>query len=71
MIFLRNNNWTKVGEAKPDDLRLLAPRLVEGTPYVFRVMAVNQEGQSDALDEGKEIVPVAPPITFLITNSIF
>ncbi|GFS00827.1 titin [Elysia marginata] len=57
----RKTSWTKVStvDAK-SPLSCVAQKLLEDVPYMFRVMAVNEEGQSPPLEADKEIVPKAP-----------
>ena len=41
-------------------LTCVATKLLEGTPYLFRVMAVNKEGSSLPLESEDEVVPKKP-----------
>ncbi|GFO38541.1 titin, partial [Plakobranchus ocellatus] len=57
----RKTNWTKVASVDAKSpLSCVAQKLLEDVPYIFRVMAVNDEGQSPPLEADKEIVPKAP-----------
>ena len=47
------SSWTQSGKVKGDQTTLTVPDLRLDTEYVFRVTAVNSEGQSSPL-EGKE-----------------
>jgi hypothetical protein len=42
-------------------LSFLVPKLIEGTPYQFRVLAVNDEGASEPLITDTEIKPKKAP----------
>ena len=57
----RKTSWNKVTtvDAK-SPLSCVASKLLEDTPYIFRVIAVNDEGQSPPLEADKEIIPKAP-----------
>ena len=45
-----SNKWTKCpGHIAPDETEATAKNLDEGEEYDFRVMAVNQEGESEPL----------------------
>ena len=57
----RKTSWTKVASVDAKSpLSCTAQKLLEDVPYLFRVIAVNEEGQSPPLEADKEIVPKAP-----------
>ena len=57
----RKTSWTKVASVDAKSpLSCTAKKLLEDVPYLFRVIAVNEEGQSPPLEADKEIVPKAP-----------
>ena len=55
------SNWSKVDTVDANTLSVTAMKLMEDTPYMFRVIAVNEEGQSQPLEADNEVVPKAPP----------
>lgn len=57
----RKTTWSKVATVDAKTLTCTAQKLLEGTPYIFRVIAVNDEGQSEPLKADKEITPKTPP----------
>lgn len=57
---VRKTTWTKVASVDAKTLTCVATKLLEGTPYLFRVMAVNKEGSSLPLESEDEIVPKKP-----------
>ena len=57
---VRKTTWTKVASVDANTLSCSATKLLEGTPYLFRVMAVNKEGSSAPLECEEEIVPKKP-----------
>lgn len=54
-------SWSKVGSTDDQTLSFVVPRLIEGTPYQFRVLAVNAEGPSEPLVSDGDITPKHPP----------
>lgn len=56
----RKTSWTKVATLDGQTLTCTAPKLLEGTPYIFRVIAVNSEGESQPLEADKEVLPKTP-----------
>ena len=57
----RKTSWTKVASVDAKSpLNFKAQKLLEDTPYIFRVIAVNDEGQSPPLEADKEIKPKSP-----------
>lgn len=57
----RKTTWSKVASVDAKQLTCTATKLLEGTPYLFRVVAVNKEGASLPLESEKEVVPTRPP----------
>ena len=57
---VRKTTWTKVASVDDKTLTCVATKLLEGTPYLFRVMAVNKEGSSLPLESEDEVVPKKP-----------
>lgn len=59
----RRLSWSKIGTVPVDDqtLSFVVPKLIEGTPYQFRVVAVNDEGASEPLVTDTEIKPKKAP----------
>ncbi|RUS90387.1 hypothetical protein EGW08_001882, partial [Elysia chlorotica] len=57
----RKTSWTKVTTVDAKfQLNCVAHKLLEDVPYMFRVSAVNEEGQGPPLEADKEVVPKAP-----------
>lgn len=50
--------WSKIGKVDADKTSFTAQDLKEGTDYYFRVIAVNDEGDSDALETKDTIRPL-------------
>ena len=44
------STWTKAGKVDSSTTKFTVPDLKDGTEYYFRVMAVNSEGESPALE---------------------
>lgn len=57
----RRLSWTKVGSVDDKTLSFVVPKLIEDTPYQFRVLAINAEGASEALVSEAEIKPKQQP----------
>lgn len=57
----RRLSWSKIGTVDDQTLSFLVPKLIEGTPYQFRVLAVNDEGASEPLITDTEIKPKKAP----------
>lgn len=51
------STWSPVGQVKGDALSFTVGDLQEGTEYHFRVIAVNAEGQSPALEAKETVKP--------------
>jgi titin len=58
---VRKTTWSKVADVDANTLSCVATKLLEGTPYLFRVMAVNKEGTSAPLEAEEETTPKKPP----------
>ncbi|KAH9498302.1 hypothetical protein Btru_006487 [Bulinus truncatus] len=56
----RKSTWTKLATVDSKTLSCTAQKLIEDTPYIFRVFAVNDEGQSEPLESEKELIPKTP-----------
>ncbi|KAI8775761.1 titin isoform X2, partial [Biomphalaria glabrata] len=56
----RKTTWTKIASTDSKTLSCTAQKLIEDTPYIFRVFAVNDEGQSEPLEADKELIPKTP-----------
>ena len=59
----RKSSWSKVGSVKPEMLTYGVSKLIEDTPYLFRVIAVNEEGASEPLQSQDEVIPRRAPGT--------
>jgi hypothetical protein len=61
----KSNRWIRLNGALCTFHKFHAKRMVEGTVYQIRVIAVNEVGPSDPSDCSKEFMPIAPtsPIT--------
>ena len=60
----RRLSWSKIGSVADKTFSFVVPKLIEGTPYQFRVLAVNAEGPSEPLVTDTEIIPTKPPGKF-------
>ncbi|XP_046554801.1 titin-like [Haliotis rubra] len=58
---VRKTSWSKVASVKSDTLNYNVKKLLEDTPYLFRVIAVNAEGPSEPIQSEHEIVPKKAP----------
>lgn len=57
----RRTQWTKAGSVDKDTTSFTASRLLEDNEYVFRVIAVNAEGESQPL-ESKDVAKPKQPL---------
>lgn len=62
---VRKTSWSKVASVKSETLNYNVKKLLEDTPYLFRVIAVNAEGPSEPIQSEHEIVPTKAPGWFL------
>ena len=58
----RRTQWVKAGSVDKDTTSFTASKLLEDNEYVFRVTAVNSEGESEPL-ESKDVVKLTLPIS--------
>ena len=56
----RRTTWMRAGSAPPDSTTFTCPNLMEGNEYVFRVIAVNDEGDSAPLESKESVKPQKP-----------
>lgn len=54
---VRRSFWNKAGEVKPNVTKFTVENLNLDTEYVFRVTAINAEGQSPPLTSDKSAKP--------------
>lgn len=66
----RRTSWTKGGSVDKDTTTWTQSKLVEDSEYVFRVIAVSAEGESEPL-ESKELVKPSKPLGKLAVFLIF
>ena len=57
----RRKQWVKAGSVDKDTTTFVASKLLEDNEYVFRVMAVNAEGESEPL-ESKDVAKPKQPL---------
>ena len=55
---VRRSTWSKVADVKPTDTKYTVAKLSLDTEYLFRVVAVNTEGDSPPLSTMAPIAPV-------------
>lgn len=67
---LRRTTWIKSGSVPGDVLTYKAEKLNEGNDYKFRVIAVNDEGESQPLESMDSIKPVKPAGIYIFTYLI-
>lgn len=65
---VNRSTWIQVGKVKGDETTFTVPDLRLDTEYLFRVTAVNAEGQSEPL-EGKETAKPIKKISKLMHNN--
>lgn len=53
--------WSKVADVDEKTLTYAVQKLIEGQQYLFRVSAVNAEGQGKPLQCEKDVTPKKPP----------
>ena len=56
----RRTQWTKAGSVDKDTTSFVASKLIEDNEYVFRVTAVNAEGESESLESKEAAKPKQP-----------
>lgn len=56
----KKNRWTAVGEVDAQTLSYNVQKLLEDQPYLFRVSAINAEGQGKPLLTDSETTPKKP-----------
>lgn len=56
----KRTTWSKCGDISADYTVFVADKLLEGSDYMFRVMAVNEEGQGLPLESVKSVKPQKP-----------
>ena len=61
----RRAQWVKAGTVDKDTTSFTASKLLEDNEYVFRVMAVNAEGESEPLESKDMAKPTKPLCKFL------
>ena len=54
-------SWSKVTSTDAETLFCTVPNLIEDKPYLFRVTAVNAEGESKPLQSEEQVAPKKPP----------
>ena len=65
----KRKSWNKVAEIESKDLTYVVPKLFEDQPYLFRVSAINAEGQGKPLQTDTEIKPKKPAGGLVINNN--
>ena len=56
----KRKSWNKVAELEAKNLTYVVPKLYEDQPYLFRVSAINAEGQGKPLQSDTEVIPKKP-----------
>ena len=56
----KRKSWNKVAEIESKNLTYVVPKLYEEQSYLFRVSAINAEGQGQPLQMDTEVVPKKP-----------
>ena len=56
----RRTQWVKAGSVDTDTTSFTASKLLEDNEYVFRVVAVNAEGESEPLESKDAAKPKQP-----------
>ena len=54
---VRKSFWSKCGKVEADVTKFTVDKLIEDNEYIFRVIAVNDEGQSPPLTSDKSAKP--------------
>lgn len=57
---LRRSTWNKAGSVPGDITTFSVEKLLEGSEYLFRVTAVNEEGESPPLESLDTVKPEKP-----------
>ena len=66
----RRTQWTKAGSVDKDTTSFTATKLLEDNEYVFRVTAVNAEGESAPLESTDVAKPKQPICKLCFSNTI-
>ena len=68
----RRTQWVKAGSVDKDTTSFTASKLLEDNEYVFRVVAVNAEGESEPL-ESKDVAKPKQPLgkNFIGQNDLY
>lgn len=65
---VRRPTWLKAGLVPGDNTSFKVDKLIEGNEYLFRVTAVNDEGESQPLESLESIKPQKPAGTSQYKN---
>lgn len=57
---VRRSTWSKAGSVPGDVTTFKMEKLMEGTEYMFRITAVNEEGESQPLESLDTVKPQKP-----------
>ena len=66
----RRTQWTKAGSVDKDTTTFVASKLLEDNEYVFRVTAVNAEGESEPLESTDVAKPKQPLCKYIFACSL-
>ena len=66
----RRTQWNKAGSVDKDTTSFVASKLIEDNEYVFRVTAVNAEGESQPLESKEATKPKQPICKHSFINSL-
>ncbi|XP_074642623.1 twitchin-like [Tubulanus polymorphus] len=56
----KKTTWSNAGRVKADELKFQVPKLIEGNEYFFRVVAVNEIGESEPTDTTEPAMAKSP-----------
>ena len=56
----KRKTWNVVAEVDSQTLSHVVPKLIEDNAYLFRVIAVNEEGAGKPLETDHEVIPKKP-----------